>query len=319
MRRARYGVHSALPLAIAHRRCPQAILIPRDIGLYRRASRKVMDVLRRFSDRVEVAGLDEAYLDLSDCPAPEGARPPAQARGPRRDAPGLLGRPGAQQAAGEDRLRPRKAGRPLRAGAGAHARGRRRAPGDPDPRRRAANGRAAGPARGPDRGRARRGRSPRRWSGPSARGSAASFATAPAAATIGRWSPSASRSRRAARRPSRPTSPTGRSSTGTLDRLAESLCRGLAEGGYAGRTVTLKIRLRPFRTHTRSRTVEAPIRDPERVRSVARQLLAEFELDAPVRLLGDWRRRPGGRGWRARETGGRSGRSPAQEALTLDL
>jgi DNA polymerase-4 len=28
----RYGVHSALPLAIAHRRCPQAILIPRDFG-----------------------------------------------------------------------------------------------------------------------------------------------------------------------------------------------------------------------------------------------------------------------------------------------
>ena len=67
----RFGVHSALPLAIAHRRCPQATLIPRDIGLYRRASSKVMDVLRRFSDRVEVAGLDEAYLDLSDCPAPK--------------------------------------------------------------------------------------------------------------------------------------------------------------------------------------------------------------------------------------------------------
>jgi DNA polymerase-4 len=72
----------------------------------------------------------------------------------------------------------------------------------------------------------------------------------------------------------------------TLDRLAESLCRGLAEGGYAGRTVTLKIRLRPFRTHTRSRTIEQPTRDPAQVRSVARQLLAEFDLDAPVRLLG---------------------------------
>ncbi len=50
--------------------------------------------------------------------------------------------------------------------------------------------------------------------------------------------------------------------------------------------MTLKIRLRPFRTHTRSRTIEEPTRDPERVRSVARELLAEFELDAPVRLLG---------------------------------
>src|SRR4051812_33446417 len=66
-----FGVHSALPLAVAHRRRPQAILIPRDMAFYRRASGKVMEVLRRFSDRVEVAGLDEAYLDLSDCPAPK--------------------------------------------------------------------------------------------------------------------------------------------------------------------------------------------------------------------------------------------------------
>src|SRR5215210_6636654 len=60
----RFGVHSALPLAIAHRRCPQAVLVPREIELYRRASLKVMSILARFSDRIEVAGLDEAYLDL---------------------------------------------------------------------------------------------------------------------------------------------------------------------------------------------------------------------------------------------------------------
>src|SRR5262249_10580380 len=46
------------------------VLLPRDIELYRRASAKVMDVLRRFSDGIEVAGLDEAYLDLSGSPAP---------------------------------------------------------------------------------------------------------------------------------------------------------------------------------------------------------------------------------------------------------
>src|SRR5919106_2798587 len=45
-----FGVHSALPLAAAHRRCPQAVLIPRDMDFYRRASAKVMEVLRRFSD-----------------------------------------------------------------------------------------------------------------------------------------------------------------------------------------------------------------------------------------------------------------------------
>jgi DNA polymerase-4 len=28
-----FGVHSALPLSVAHRRCPQALLLPRDMGL----------------------------------------------------------------------------------------------------------------------------------------------------------------------------------------------------------------------------------------------------------------------------------------------
>src|SRR4051812_28848892 len=60
-----FGVHSALPLAIAHRRCPDAVLIPRDMELYRRVSGEVMSIIRRHSERVEVAGLDEAYVDLS--------------------------------------------------------------------------------------------------------------------------------------------------------------------------------------------------------------------------------------------------------------
>jgi DNA polymerase-4 len=73
---------------------------------------------------------------------------------------------------------------------------------------------------------------------------------------------------------------------GTLERLVDDLCEGLAGGGYRGRTITLKIRLRPFRTYTRSRTLDAPTRDAATVRAVARGLLDGFELDAPVRLLG---------------------------------
>jgi DNA polymerase-4 len=67
----RFGVHSALPLATAHRRCPQMVLVPCDMTRYRDVSRGVMEVLRRYSDAVEVAGLDEAYLDLSGSPAPK--------------------------------------------------------------------------------------------------------------------------------------------------------------------------------------------------------------------------------------------------------
>ena len=72
----------------------------------------------------------------------------------------------------------------------------------------------------------------------------------------------------------------------TLDRLAAQVCEGLSRSGYRGRTVTLKIRLRPFRTYTRSRTLDAPTGDAELVTPIARELLERVDIDAPVRLLG---------------------------------
>ncbi len=70
-----------------------------------------------------------------------------------------------------------------------------------------------------------------------------------------------SRSRRAARRPS-PTDVDDRAVLReTLDRFAGQVGERLARDGYVGRTVTMKIRLRPFRTHTRSRTLPEPTRD----------------------------------------------------------
>jgi DNA polymerase-4 len=73
---------------------------------------------------------------------------------------------------------------------------------------------------------------------------------------------------------------------GTVDRLARSVCAGLASEGWRGRTVTLKIRLRPFRTHTRSRTLDSPTRSPEIIAGTARDLFERFEPSAPVRLVG---------------------------------
>src|SRR3954465_14896096 len=61
----KFGVHSALPLATAHRRCPEMVRVPRDMEHYREVSGRVMEVLREEVERVEVVGLDEAYLDLA--------------------------------------------------------------------------------------------------------------------------------------------------------------------------------------------------------------------------------------------------------------
>ena len=48
----------------------------------------------------------------------------------------------------------------------------------------------------------------------------------------------------------------------------------------------MKIRLRPFRTFTRSRTLPSPTRDPEVVKAVGRELLERFDPADPVRLIG---------------------------------
>jgi DNA polymerase IV len=281
----RFGVRSALPLAIAHRRCPDATLIPRDIGLYRRASRQVMDVLRRFTDQVEVGGLDEAYLDLSGCPAPK-----ARARQLKREVRAETGlvcsvglapnkllakiasdleKPDGLCLLEPDRVLEVVGERPAALIPGVGPRTAERlgrlgirtvadlATADPARLERALGRRLGLELR--DRALGRDDRPLVTERNPKSESRETTF-------------PSDVSDRRVL--------------ADTLDRLAGSVCRSLADGGYAGRTVTLKIRLRPFRTHTRSRTLREATRDPDRVRAVARELLEAFELDAPVRLLG---------------------------------
>jgi DNA polymerase IV len=61
----KYGVFSATPAERARRLCPDAVFIPPDFQHYRARSREVMEVLQAQVERVEVMGLDEAYLDLT--------------------------------------------------------------------------------------------------------------------------------------------------------------------------------------------------------------------------------------------------------------
>jgi DNA polymerase IV len=69
----RYGVGSAMPAARARRLCPDAVVIAPDFTAYRDVSRAVMAILRRNVERVQVVGLDEAYLDLEGLVAPRAA------------------------------------------------------------------------------------------------------------------------------------------------------------------------------------------------------------------------------------------------------
>jgi DNA polymerase IV len=72
----------------------------------------------------------------------------------------------------------------------------------------------------------------------------------------------------------------------TVDRLARSVCESLASHGRRGRTVTLKIRLRPFKTYTRSRTLPSHTVEPDTVAGTALELLERFDPQTPVRLIG---------------------------------
>ena len=61
----KFGVHSAMPLREAYRRCPQAIFIEGNPADYRDYSKKVHAILRDFSPLVEQVSIDEAFLDLT--------------------------------------------------------------------------------------------------------------------------------------------------------------------------------------------------------------------------------------------------------------
>src|SRR3954451_18801497 len=61
----KYGVHSAMPLRTAYKLCPQAIFVEGHPTRYRDYSHKVFEVLNRFSPLVEMASIDEAYLDIT--------------------------------------------------------------------------------------------------------------------------------------------------------------------------------------------------------------------------------------------------------------
>src|SRR5215469_1877208 len=61
----KFGVHSAMPLRTAYKLCPQAIFVDGHPERYRESSQQVFEVLNSFSPLVEMASIDEAYVDMT--------------------------------------------------------------------------------------------------------------------------------------------------------------------------------------------------------------------------------------------------------------
>lgn len=63
----RYGVHSAMPMRDALRRCPDAIVVHPRMARYKEISDQVFAIFRGFTPLVEGLSLDEAFLDVTAC------------------------------------------------------------------------------------------------------------------------------------------------------------------------------------------------------------------------------------------------------------
>ena len=59
------GVHSGMPISQAWRLCSEAVYLPPNFPLYIKVSGEIMDIARKYTDKFEQWGIDEAFLDVT--------------------------------------------------------------------------------------------------------------------------------------------------------------------------------------------------------------------------------------------------------------
>ncbi len=281
----RFGVGSAMPAARARRLCPDAVFLAPDFPVYREVSGRVMAIVRAHVERVEVVGLDEAYLDVAGLFSPRAAMRRLVAE--IREATGLtcsvgIGSNKLVAKVASDAEKP--AGFVVLTRAQACARFAQSPPG-------------LVPGIGP--------KTAARLLALGIR-TLGELAVAPEALLVERFGANLGRELRRRGRfehdgvvgAERKVVSESRERTfdedirdpqrlrAELERMSGELCASLAKHGRAGRTIGIKVRLDDFSTATRAHTVAEPTRDAELVGAVAQRLLAEYAPPRPVRLLG---------------------------------
>ena len=61
----RYGVHSALSMQVAKRRCPQLVIVEPHFHKYKEVSQQLHAIFHDYTDLIEPLSLDEAFLDVT--------------------------------------------------------------------------------------------------------------------------------------------------------------------------------------------------------------------------------------------------------------
>jgi DNA polymerase-4 len=69
----KFGVHSAMPMSQALKKCPQLIMLGVNMSLYQSISRKIQTMFKEYSPLVQPLSLDEAFIDVSDCQLHKGS------------------------------------------------------------------------------------------------------------------------------------------------------------------------------------------------------------------------------------------------------
>jgi DNA polymerase-4 len=281
----RFGVGSAIPASRARRLCPDGVFLTPDFPYYRAASRQVMEIVRSHVEMVEVVGLDEAYLELTGLPAPKAAM--RRIRAEIQAATGLT----ASVGIGPNKLVAKVASdaeKPNGFVVLAREEARLRFAGS-----------SCGliPGIGPrtvERLQTLRIRTLAELAAADPLVLAECFGVRGAAhlQALARFEhDGAVTEERKVVSESRETTFDAdivdpAELEAVLERLVAELCATLERQQRRGRTIGIKVRLCDFTTHTRARTLSAPVAAAEHVGPVAFELLRRFAAPRPVRLLG---------------------------------
>jgi DNA polymerase-4 len=281
----KYGVGSAMPAARARRLCPEAVFLTPDFPTYREVSARVMGLVRSQVERVEVVGLDEAYLDLEGLYSPRAAMRRLLTEIKR--ATGLTCSVGI----GPNKL-VAKVASDAEKPAGFVVLSREQA---------CARFASSPPGLIPGIG-------PKTAARLAELGlkTLAAVGSAPEQALVARFGPTLGRELGRRSRfehdgevsSARKVVSESRERTfdsdlsdpvrlrAELTRMAAELCDSLAAHGRRGRTIAIKVRLNDFTTVTRAHTVAEATHDVQLVGALALRLLDDYSPPRPVRLLG---------------------------------
>jgi len=62
----KFGIHSGMPMSLAVRKCPDLVITPVNMVLYKSISAAIQDIFQQYTDLIEPLSLDEAYLDVTN-------------------------------------------------------------------------------------------------------------------------------------------------------------------------------------------------------------------------------------------------------------